>query len=252
MKKSKTEQNISEIADTYNKIGRIYHESRLSGRLFNEFLEMPATWSLIPENLNHYTVLDAGCGTGIYAKEIAKRGAKVIGVDISETMLTIANEEKHGNENIIYCIGNLSELSCQNETIDLIICNYVLGNIKDIKAIFKEFFRVLKSGGQCIYSISHPIRSMAIRENLNNTEIWRLENYYDRTTRISDLGPGMKIKTYKRTISDYINTSIEAGFTITKFCEPQPIPAGEEHDPITYNLAMRLPQLLLIKMEKSD
>lgn len=241
----------SEIAEMYNKMGKIYHQTRVQGgRLFNEFLEMPATLALIPENLSGKLVLDAGCGSGIYAREMANRGASVIGIDISSTMIEIAASETPKDLPITYQVGNLYQLDLKSSSIDLIICNYVLENIQNIDEVFSEFNRVLKNDGVCIYSISHPIRAMAKREEVNGDEIWKLEDYYDRGIRISDFGQGMKIKKYKRTISDYMNACIKAGFNINQFCEPQPILAGKTNDIKSYNLAMRLPQLLVIKMNK--
>lgn len=241
----------NEIAEMYNQFGRAYHESRIKqGRLFNEYLEMPATWNLIPQNLNNYTVLDAGCGSGIYARELANRGARVTAIDISQTMIDIAIAEKIPGTSITYQVGNLNQLPLADNAVDLIICNYVLENVKNIDEVFKEFSRVLKAEGLCIFTISHPLRAMADRVEQNNQEIWQLTNYYDRTTRISDFGKGLKIKKFKRTIADYINATITAGFKLTHFNEPQPILEGKNHDSKAYETSSRLPQLLLIGMKK--
>jgi SAM-dependent methyltransferase len=42
------------------------------------------------------TVLDAGCGTGRVARELARRGAEVVGVDSDPSMLTVARAEAPG------------------------------------------------------------------------------------------------------------------------------------------------------------
>lgn len=248
---SKHHFDSSEIADMYNKLGKIYHESRVKGgRLFNEFLEMPATLAFISQDLTGKIVLDAGCGSGIYAREMAKRGASVIGIDISDTMIEIASSETPSELNISYHVGNLYQLDLETDSIDFIICNYVLENIQNIAEVFAEFYRVLKPGGQCLYSISHPIRAMAKRENQNGQEIWLLDNYYDNGIRVSEFVEGMKIKKYKRTLSEYMTTCIKTGFIINEFCEPQPVISGKENDVKAYNIAMRLPQLLIVKMRK--
>ena len=82
------------IADIYNKFGQAYHDSRKQdhGRLFNEYLDMPATFSLLPE-LKGKNVLDAGCGSGIYSRLLAQSGASVRGIDISDKMIGIAKKE---------------------------------------------------------------------------------------------------------------------------------------------------------------
>ncbi len=48
--------------------------------------------SRLPENLSGTRILDAGCGTGALAVELAKRGAHVIAVDLSATLIDLANE----------------------------------------------------------------------------------------------------------------------------------------------------------------
>ncbi len=48
--------------------------------------------SYLPDDLSHQTVLDAGCGTGALAVEAARRGAKVVAIDISPSLVQIARE----------------------------------------------------------------------------------------------------------------------------------------------------------------
>ena len=53
---------------------------------------LKALLSTLPNNLDGQKILDAGCGTGQLAFELAARGAKVIGVDISEKLISIAEK----------------------------------------------------------------------------------------------------------------------------------------------------------------
>jgi magnesium-protoporphyrin O-methyltransferase len=46
----------------------------------------------LPENMTGLRLLDAGCGTGAFAYEAARRGAEVIGVDVSASLLEIASQ----------------------------------------------------------------------------------------------------------------------------------------------------------------
>lgn len=245
-------KKIHEVAAVYNQFGRAYHASRKSGgRFYNEFLELPAALSFIPQDLKDRNVLDAGCGSGFYAREMASRGATVVGIDFSETMIAIAKEENPTDFNIDYRVGDICETTLPDNSMDLILCNYVLENVTDIKKAFKEFYRVLKNKGECVYSVSHPLRAaVSKKEKVNDHEVWQLENYFDNTARLSDFGGGMKVKKFKHTISDYINSSIAAGFTIEALEEPKPIKAGQQIDVNSYELSLRLPQLLMVKMCK--
>ncbi|HET7773611.1 MAG TPA: magnesium protoporphyrin IX methyltransferase [Burkholderiaceae bacterium] len=48
--------------------------------------------SWLPEDLNGLRILDAGCGTGALAVEAARRGARVVAIDLSPTLVAIAQE----------------------------------------------------------------------------------------------------------------------------------------------------------------
>ena len=48
--------------------------------------------SRIPEDLSGARILDAGCGTGLLTEELAKRGANVLAVDISPSLIRIAKK----------------------------------------------------------------------------------------------------------------------------------------------------------------
>lgn len=240
------------IASVYNKRGEGFHLSRKKGkgRLFNEFLDMPTTFWLLPKRLKGVRVLDAGCGSGLYCIRLAKMGAKVSGIDISEKMIEIAGKETPKDLKVSYVIGSIYKMPFRRNTFDLIICNYVLENVEDITIVFKEFYRVLKEGGECIFSISHPLRALAQKVEKNGKEVWVIENYYDKSIRESDLGDGLVVKKYKRNLEDYSRAIREAGFLISEIIEPRPIKEGAETDPSNYKKAMRLPQLLTMKLKK--
>jgi magnesium-protoporphyrin O-methyltransferase len=57
--------------------------------------ETIASW--LPEELRGARVLDAGCGTGALSVALARRGADVLGVDVSPTLVGLANERAPGD-----------------------------------------------------------------------------------------------------------------------------------------------------------
>ncbi len=48
--------------------------------------------SRVPKDLNDARILDAGCGTGMMSEELAARGANVVAIDISPSLITIAQK----------------------------------------------------------------------------------------------------------------------------------------------------------------
>lgn len=248
----KSHTDASAVATVYNQFGQQYHDSRKQGhgRLFNEYLDMPATFSLLPDSLQGKKILDAGCGSGMYSRLLAQKAAVVTGVDISEKMIGIAQKETPPELSIQYSVGNLYSLPFSDKEFDLILCNYVLENIEDIGKVFKEFFRVLRSKSECIFSISHPLRAQSKKQIVDGKEEWVIADYFEEGMRMSDFGGGMMVPKYKRTLESYVKALTDAGFVISALLEPRPTPEGCTVDPENYEKAMRLPQLLTVKIVK--
>lgn len=64
----------------------------------------------LPQDLAGRRILDAGCGTGAFAIEMARRGADVVAVDISPTLVELArtrNAPPGGGGSITYLVGDM-------------------------------------------------------------------------------------------------------------------------------------------------
>lgn len=69
--------------------------------------------SWLPEDLSGRRILDAGCGTGAFALEAACRGAEVIAVDLSPTLVDLARERVGGDSysgSIDFRVGDMRRL----------------------------------------------------------------------------------------------------------------------------------------------
>jgi ubiquinone/menaquinone biosynthesis C-methylase UbiE len=92
-------------------------------------------------------VLDAAGGTGRWAVRLAKKGCKVLLMDISEGMLKIAAKrarEEGVQNNIIIRKGDISKTGCGAGTFDMVLCEHALFTLNDPDSIVREFNRVLK------------------------------------------------------------------------------------------------------------
>ncbi len=107
------------------------------------------------------TVVDLGSGTGIecfIAARIVGPTGRVIGVDMGDAMLSIANRtrdnvaETLGYSNIEFKKAFLESLPLDDESADVVISNCVINLSPDKRRVFSEIMRVLKPGGKLVIS----------------------------------------------------------------------------------------------------
>lgn len=102
-------------------------------------------------------VLDLGSGAGfdvfLAAKKIGLKG-KAIGVDMTDEMLEKAKEnaKRGGFTNVEFKKGDIENLPIENNSIDVVISNCVINLAPDKLKVFKETYRVLKTGGRLMVS----------------------------------------------------------------------------------------------------
>ena len=91
-------------------------------------------------------ILDAGCGTGVFTRDIISSGSKVVGLDISFPMLRRATEKFRGSP-FSAVRGDISTLPFLAESFDKVVSITALEFIADARNAVNELFRVVKKGG---------------------------------------------------------------------------------------------------------
>jgi ubiquinone/menaquinone biosynthesis C-methylase UbiE len=149
------------------------------GRLFDEWPERYDQWfttpigSLIKEYeseviiellrpRNEETILDAGCGTGVFTLDILALGARVVGLDISLSMLIWARQKAMGYP-FHTVIGNMMNLPFSDCAFDKVVSVTALEFIKDARGALKELFRVTKKGGCLVVATLNSLSPWATR-----------------------------------------------------------------------------------------
>ena len=103
------------------------------------------------------TVLDLGSGAGfdcfLAAAKVGKNG-KVIGIDMTPEMIEKARENAGQGDytNVEFRLGEIENLPVADNSVDVVISNCVINLVPDKRRVFKETFRVLKSGGRLMVS----------------------------------------------------------------------------------------------------
>ena len=110
-------------------------------------------------------VLEVGCGTGYFTKELARSGADVIAIDVSSELLEIAKANCSA-PNVRYEIQNAYTLSYPDAVFDSVVGSSVLHHL-EIEAALREIYRVVKLGGSVHFTEPNMLNpQVAIQKNV--------------------------------------------------------------------------------------
>ena len=107
-------------------------------------------------------VLDFGCGSGSNSVLIARRGARVCGIDISESLVRMGNERLRDNGvegSAALLVGSAHDLPFASNSIDVVFGIAILHHL-DLELVAREVHRVLKPGGRAIFQ--EPVRNSPV------------------------------------------------------------------------------------------
>lgn len=99
-------------------------------------------------------VLDVGCGGGLLAEAMCKRGANVTGIDLGETTIEVATLHALDSKlDIRYLRQSVEEHALNNTgSYDLVTCLEMLEHVPDPAAVIETIARLLKPGGHAVFS----------------------------------------------------------------------------------------------------
>ncbi|HEY8349062.1 MAG TPA: class I SAM-dependent methyltransferase [Clostridiales bacterium] len=127
-----------------------------------EFIDRSVEWiiSLLPEGAS---LLDIGCGPGLYTKRFADRGFSVTGMDLSEHSISYAREhDKKSN----YVFMDYLQMDYENafDMITLIYCDYGALIPVERAGLLQRVYRALKPGGRFLFDVFTPVYTSGIQE----------------------------------------------------------------------------------------
>ncbi|WP_338828015.1 class I SAM-dependent methyltransferase [Neomoorella thermoacetica] len=126
--------------------------TRPLGALVDRVEKEPIYAYLDPHAGEH--ILDVGCGTGNFSLELARRGVKVTGIDISDPMLAKARKKAaDAGLAIEFLHADAMNLPFGDNTFDKIVSVTALEFAPDLKAVLEESYRVLKPVGRMVIGL---------------------------------------------------------------------------------------------------
>jgi len=157
------------IADDFDSIMNMYDTNRRIEVIFDDFLGS--------EDLKNSTLLDGGCGTGLFTKKAIERGAKVTSLDIAPKLVELTIKK---NPTATGVVGSLLELPFEDNTFDYVISSDVIEHTPDPLAAVKELIRVLKPEGKICITVPNRtfwFFSVKIAETLKLRDYQGFENW---------------------------------------------------------------------------
>ena len=232
-----TSFRYDEIADAY--------ADGVDSAPYNALYERPAMLELLPP-VSGARVLDAGCGAGWYAAELASRGALVTAIDASAALVNHARKRFAAAP--LNAVAGQIELRVEDleqplsfasdSSFDGIVSSLVLHYLREWVPTLREFRRILKPNGWFLFSTNHPAAESIRRETDRYLDVEPIDDYWKW------LGT---VQYYRRSLSSIIDALTEAGLGIEKLVEPLPTDEFRKVKSKSYERLLKQPEFLLIR-----
>jgi ubiquinone/menaquinone biosynthesis C-methylase UbiE len=222
----------------YDKFAEEYAAHAADGA-YNALYDRPAMLALAGD-VGGRTVLDAACGPGLYVEELVRRGAHVVGFDLSSTLIELARRR----------VGPAADLRVHDLTeplswvgdasIDLVVCALALNYVVDRVTTLREFRRVVAPDGALIVSTTHP------------TSDWlRLGGSYFTIEPVEgSLSPrhNWPVRAWRLPLAAVCDEFHRAGFVIVQLVEPRPRPEMAQRYPEDYTRLEHAPAFIAFRL----
>lgn len=119
------------------------------------FFDFSFKWPLVKELVTKkkkLTILDYGCGTGIFIGELlmVNPNLEIFGIDISDYAINVARKKFKNAQ--FFVQTEEKKLPFANNSVDLILAMDVIEHVFDVKTLLHEFHRILSPGGKIFIS----------------------------------------------------------------------------------------------------
>ena len=135
----------------------------------------------LPSDLTGMRILDAGCGTGAMAVELAKRGASVVAVDISPALIEIAKERAPSEleSQIEWVAGDMLENTSGRFDHTLAMDSMIYYDAEDIAALLTKAAE--RIDGKFVFTLAPRTKMLMV--------MWRVGKLFPRKDRSPTMVP---------------------------------------------------------------
>ncbi len=235
---------------------------RSGGNTSHRYLEKPAMFRALP-SLRGKTVLCVGCGTGEECELLMKLGAKrVVGTDISKNLI---REAKRAFPAIEFYTRDMERLRLPAHAFDVVYSSLTMHYVPSWKQTLAQVKKVLKPGGQFVFSTHHPVRWGAETKETKHHKSHILG--YEKIDKgkaivygdylnghwIHDRWFGdFDVTYYHRPLSLLIRDILESGLELIDFQEPKPLATVRRENPQYWKIHQKIPLFMIFVLRKKE
>ncbi len=190
----------------------------IKGNVWYAYLEKPAMVKLMPQDLEHKAVLCIGVGAGDELSEIIKQNPRrLVAIDISEKLLEITKSKFASVETIKM---DMMDLDFPDQSFDFVYSSLAFHYAPDWDKLMTGVNRVLKPGGQVLFSTHNP-KFWATKTPTGNIAV--NSRGIMLTEHTATLHAGVEVTYYNHPNEESILESVKnAGFEIMVAKVPEP------------------------------
>jgi SAM-dependent methyltransferase len=169
------------------------------------------------------TILEVGCGSAPCSRWLAAHGARPVGLDLSRAMLDRgAAAMARGGARIPLVQAGAEALPFADGSFDIACSAFgAVPFVADSALVMREVARVLRPGGQWVFSVNHPIRWI-FPDEPGEDGLTATRSYFDRTPYVEFDAEGQHTYVeHHRTIGDRVREVVAAGLAVVDVIEPE-------------------------------
>jgi 2-polyprenyl-3-methyl-5-hydroxy-6-metoxy-1,4-benzoquinol methylase len=146
-----------------------------------EFITRSVDWIATEFNIGRgYKIADFGCGPGLYATRLAKRGANVTGIDFSGSSIEYAKDIAAREQlNISYVNQNYLEFETEDrfDLVLMIMCDFCALSPTQRKRLLRKFHKILKPRGSVLLDV-YSLSAFEQKEEVTTYEVNQLNGFW--------------------------------------------------------------------------